>query len=149
MLTKKGKHGLEAMVHLAGVEPGALAQVTDVAEANSISKKFLDHILSELRHAGLVYSKKGRGGGYALARSAHEIRVGTIVRALDGPLAPIGCASVTAYRACDDCTDLKNCAVRLVMVDARNAIALILDNYTLAEMRALKQPLQLADMYDI
>ena len=74
MLTKKGKYGLKAMVHLAGVEPGALAQVTDVAEANSISKKFLDHILSELRHAGLVYSKKGRGGGYALARSAHEIR---------------------------------------------------------------------------
>ena len=63
MLTKKGKYGLKAMVHLAGVEPGALAQVTDVADANSISKKFLDHILSELRHAGLVYSKKGRGGG--------------------------------------------------------------------------------------
>ena len=59
MLTKKGKYGLKAMVHLAGVEPGALAQVTDVAEANSISKKFLDHILSELRHAGLVYSKRG------------------------------------------------------------------------------------------
>lgn len=59
MLTKKGKYGLKAVVHLAGVEPDALAQVTDVAEANSISKKFLDHILSELRHAGLVYSKKG------------------------------------------------------------------------------------------
>ena len=58
MLTKKGKYGLKAMVHLAGVEPGALAQVTDVAEANSISEKFLDHI-DELRHAGLVYSKRG------------------------------------------------------------------------------------------
>ncbi len=96
VLTNKGKYGLKAMVHLAGLEPGALAQVADIAEANSISKKFLDHILTELRHAGLVYSKKGRGGGYGLARPAHEIRVGNIVRVLDGPLAPIQCASVTA-----------------------------------------------------
>ena len=103
MLTKKGKYGLKAMVHLAGLAPDGLAQVADIAETNSISKKFLDHILTELRHAGLVYSKKGKGGGYALARPAHEIRVGAIVRALDGPLAPLPCASVTAFRPCDDC----------------------------------------------
>jgi Rrf2 family protein len=75
VLTKKGKYGLKAMVHLAGLEPGELAQVANIAETNSISKKFLDHILADLRHAGLVYSKKGKGGGYALARPAHEIRV--------------------------------------------------------------------------
>ena len=84
MLTKKGKYGLKAMVHLAGLAPGALAQAADIAETNSISKKFLDHILTELRHDGLIYSKKGKGGGYALARPAHEIRIGAIVRALDG-----------------------------------------------------------------
>ena len=149
MLTNKGKYGLKAMVHLAGIEPGALAQVADIAEANSISKKFLDHILTELRHAGLVYSKKGRGGGYALARPAHEIRVGAIVRALDGPLAPIPCASVTAFRPCDDCADLNTCAVRLIMVDARNAIANVLDNRTLAELRTLADPSELASMYHI
>jgi hypothetical protein len=66
VLTNKGKYGLKAMVHLAGLESGAIAQVTEIAETNSISKKFLDHILTELKHAGLVYSKKGRGGGYAL-----------------------------------------------------------------------------------
>jgi Rrf2 family protein len=76
VLTNKGKYGLKAMVHLAGLEPGAIAQVTEIAETNSISKKFLDHILTELKHAGLVYSKKGRGGGYALTRPANEIRVG-------------------------------------------------------------------------
>ena len=65
MLTKKGKYGLQAMVHLAGLVPDELAQVADIADANSISKKFLDHILTELRHVGLVYSKKGEGGGYA------------------------------------------------------------------------------------
>ena len=124
------------MVHLAGLEPGQLAQVADIAQTNSISKKFLDHILTALRNAGLVYSKKGKGGGYALARPAHEIRVGAIVRALDGPLAPIPCASVTAFRPCDDCDDLKSCSVRIIMVEARNAIASVLDHTTLAEMRA-------------
>jgi len=136
VLTKKGKYGLKAMVHLAGLEPNALAQVAEIAKTNSISKKFLDHILTELRHAGLVYSKKGKGGGYALTRPAHEIRVGAIVRALDGPLAPLPCASVTAFRPCDDCSDLKSCSVRLIMVEARNAIANVLDRCTLAEMRA-------------
>jgi Rrf2 family protein len=149
VLTNKGKYGLKAMVHLAGVEPGALAQVADIAETNSISKKFLDHILTELRHAGLVYSKKGKGGGYALARPAHEIRVGAIVRVLDGPLAPIPCASVTAFRPCSDCADLKTCPVRQIMVEARNAIATVLDNRTLAELRALADPSELAAMYHI
>ncbi len=105
MLTKKGKYGLKAMVHLAGLEPGGIALVAEIAETNSISKKFLDHILTELRNAGFVYSKKGRGGGYALARPANEIRVGAIIRVLDGPLAPIACASVTAFRPCTDCAD--------------------------------------------
>ena len=149
MLTKKGKYGLKAMVYLAGLEPDELAQVATIAEHNSISKKFLDHILTELRHAGLVYSKKGRGGGYALARPAHEIRVGAIVRALDGPLAPIPCASVTAFRPCEDCADLNTCAVRLIMVDARNAIANVLDNRSLAELRTLTNPSELAAMYHI
>jgi len=149
MLTNKGKYGLKAMVHLAGVEPGALAQVQDIADRNAIPKKFLDQILSELRNAGLVFSKKGKGGGYALAQPAHKISVGQIVRVLDGPLAPIQCASVTAYRPCDDCGDEKGCAVRLMMVKARNAIAEVLDNHTLADMRALSDPPELAMSYHI
>jgi Rrf2 family protein len=149
VLTNKGKYGLKAMVHLAGLEPGAIAQVAEIAETNSISKKFLDHILTELRHAGLVYSKKGRGGGYALARPANEIRVGAIIRVLDGPLAPIACASVTAFRPCADCEDIAACAVRLVMIEARNAIADLLDNRTLAELRARTNLRELADMYHI
>lgn len=149
MLTNKGKYGLKAMVHLAGLDPGALAQVADIAESNSISKKFLDHILTDLRHAGLVYSKKGKGGGYALARPAREIRVGAIVRALDGPLAPIPCASVTAFRPCDDCVDLSSCPVRLIMTKARNAIANVLDNCTLAELYEMpKQEKLIAGLRD-
>src|SRR5271154_2663310 len=111
------------MIHLAGLEPDALAQVAKIAKANSMSKGFLDQILTELRRAGLVYSKHGKHGGYALGRPPVEIHVGSIVRLLAGPLAPIRCAPVAPYRPCDDCADRKHCLVLLVMVDARNAFA--------------------------
>lgn len=149
MLTKKGKYGLKAMMHLAARPPGEPSLVSDIAEANNIPKKFLDTILGELRNAGFVNSKKGKGGGYTLARSAHLIRVGHIVRVLDGPLAPIQCASKTAYRRCDDCEDENHCGVRLVMLEAREALAAVLDNRTLAEMRAAAQSDELALTYVI
>jgi Rrf2 family protein len=149
MLTNKGKYGLKAMLHLAGLAPGELAQVADIAKARAIPKKFLDRILSELRNAGVTYSKKGRGGGYALAKPAHEIRVGHIIRILDGPLAPLPCASVTAYRPCDDCGSEKLCGVRLMMMEAREALSGVLDNRTLADMRTLTNPQQTRLMYYI
>lgn len=89
MLTKKGKYGLKALVHLAELQPGETASVSDIAEQNNISKKFLDAILLELRKGGLLRSKKGPGGGYALLKPACDIYVGQAVRILDGPLAPI------------------------------------------------------------
>ncbi|MGA8171702.1 MAG: Rrf2 family transcriptional regulator [Methylocystis sp.] len=137
MLTKKAKYGLKALVFLAGIDPGQTALVADIAAANQIPKKFLDAILGELRNAGFVHSKKGKGGGYTLARTAEEIGVGNVIRVLDGPLAPIQCASRTVYRRCDDCTDETHCAVRLVMLRAREAIASVLDKTTLAQMRDL------------
>lgn len=137
MLTNKGKYGLKAMVYLAGLPPAKLAQIAEIAEANAIPKKFLDQILSELRNAGLVHSKKGKAGGYALAKAAGSISVGQIVRVLDGPLAPIQCASVNAYRPCGDCGDETYCSVRLVMLEARNAISAVLDSRSLTEMRAM------------
>ena len=149
MLTNKGKYGLKAMVHLAELPPGAFAQVAEIAEANSISEQFLSHILTELRRTGLVYSKKGKGGAYGLARPAHEIRVGAIVRALVGPLAPIPCASVTAFRPCEDCADLETCAVRLIMIEARNAIANVLDNRSRAELWRNRASLILFDPFQL
>ena len=139
MLTNKGKYGLKAMVHLAGLPQGARIGVAEIAEAHRIPKKFLDAILGDLRNAGFVHSKKGPGGGYALARPADEIRIGHVVRALDGPLAPLPCASRTAYRPCEDCADEAACSVRLAMLAVRNSIAGILDNLTLEQMRSLPQ----------
>jgi Rrf2 family protein len=140
MLTAKGKYGLKAMIHLAGLDAGEIAQVADIAQSCSIPKKFLDQILSELRNAGLAFSKKGKAGGYALARPARDIKVGQIIRILDGPLAPISCASVTAYRPCDDCGNEKLCSVRLMMMEAREALSGVLDKRTLAQMRTRANP---------
>jgi len=137
MLTSKGKYGLKAMVHLAGVTTGEPMLAADIAAANNIPKKFLDAILGELRTAGLVHSKKGRGGGFVLAKSPSQIMVGQIVRTLDGALAPIACASTVYYRGCDDCESETKCHVRLMMLEVRNAIADVLDNRTLEDMRAL------------
>jgi len=134
MLTNKGKYGLKAMIHLAGVEPGQVALVSEIAEANNISKKFLDGILLDLRNAGFLRSKRGPGGGYLLAKPAEDIMVGPIIRVLDGPLAPIACASRTAFQPCDDCNDLATCPVRLIMTEVRDAMSRILDHTTLADL---------------
>jgi Rrf2 family protein len=134
MVTKKGKYGLKAMAHLASAEFGQPVPVLEIAEQQRIPKKFLDGILSELRNAGFVHSKMGKGGGYLLARPAREIMVGDIVRTIDGPLAPVPCASKTRYRRCDDCLDEDVCAVRKVMQNAQRALSEVLDNCSLERM---------------
>ena len=139
MLTNKGKYGLKAMMHLAGMPVGQPALVADIAATNAIPKKFLDAILGDLRNAGFVHSKKGRGGGYVLARPSTEIMVGQIIRALDGPLAPIACASKTSYRRCEDCPADRPCGVRRVMLQVREAISAVLDARSLSEMRELAE----------
>lgn len=143
MLTAKGKYGLKAMLHLADATPGTLVLSEEIASQNVISKKFLDTILGELRSAGFIYAKKGRHGGYALARPPGEIPVGHVLRVLDGPLAPISCASRTAYRRCSDCTDVETCRVRLVMLEVRNAIAEVLDNKSLSELQDMRSLLEI------
>lgn len=134
MLTKKGKYGLKALVYLSHLPVGQLAFVNDIAVSNNIPKKFLDAILGELRNAGFVQSRKGKEGGYRLAREPAEIKVGHVIRVLDGPLAPIPCASRTQYQSCEDC-DEATCQVRHMMLQVRHAIAEVLDNRSLAEMR--------------
>ena len=144
MLTKKGKYGLKALVALAALDVGETAFVTDIATRNNIPKKFLDTILLELRNNGMLRSKKGPNGGYALSKPASEIMIGQVIRALDGPLAPIRCASRTAFEACDDCQDPETCQVRLSMTEVRDAIGMILDNMTLAQFVKNDQARELA-----
>jgi Rrf2 family protein len=134
MLSQKAKYALKALIALAEAEDGALLQAGEMAEAHNIPKKFLDLILLELRRHRLVDSRRGKKGGYLLMRPADTIKVGDIVRVIDGPLAPIPCASVTAYRPCTDCNDTKSCTIRKIMREVRDAAAGVLDNRTLADL---------------
>lgn len=136
MLTRKGKYGLKALAALSHAGPGQVMGVGELARANAIPKKFLDAILAELRNAGFVRSRKGKLGGYGLARPPEEIMIGHVVRVLDGPLAPIPCASRTRYQPCEDC-NVETCQVRHLMLEVRNAIAEVLDKTSLTQMAAL------------
>ena len=136
MLSQKAKYALKALLALAAMREGELLQGGEIAEQQHIPKKFLDLILLELRKHGLVDSARGKKGGYMLARPAEDIMVGRIIRAVDGPLAPIACASVTAYRRCPDCENEKTCAVRRLMRDVRDAASGILDHVSLADAAA-------------
>jgi Rrf2 family protein len=139
MLTAKGKYALKALIYLSTLEPGEKAQGLAVAKAGNIPKKFLDAILGELRTAGVVYAKKGPGGGYMLARAASDIKIGHVVRAIDGPLSPIACASRSAYTPCPDCKSVKACAVRFTMIKVRDAVSDVLDRMTIADMVAMSE----------
>jgi Rrf2 family protein len=137
-LSKRGEYGLRALIDLAGElrtqdNIHAVVQIKDIAERQQIPLKFLEQILLTLKNVGIVHSKQGTGGGYYLARPAEEIIIGQIVRALDGPLAPIRCVSQTAYEPCD-CPDIQTCGLRMIMLDVRNAIADILDHTSLADV---------------
>lgn len=148
MLSSKAKYGLKAMVYLTRYGQDGPLLIADIAESENIPKKFLDAILLELKNRGFLSSKKGKGGGYTLAKPPQNIMVGDIVRVLDGPLAPVPCVSRTAYRRCEDCRNETTCAIRAVMGEVRDAIAGILDNTTLADMALHKQPEPIL-MYDI
>lgn len=134
MLSKKAKYALQACLSLAGEVPGHPILIADLAERDGIPKKFLEIILLDLRNAGVLASRKGKGGGYFLAKPPQSIAVGQIVRLMDGPLAPVPCVSQTAYQPCSDCPDEQFCGIRMVLKDVRDAIANIYDNTSLSDV---------------
>lgn len=135
VLSQKAKYALRALLMLAEADPEELVLVKDIADHQNVPRKFLELIMLELKRHGFVHSQRGRNGGYTLARPAEAISFGQVIRALDGPLAPLPCASVTGYRRCADCADEQTCAIRRVMRRVRDAMADILDRTTLAEAR--------------
>jgi len=134
MLTKKAKYGLQAILLLAKDYGKGPITIADLAQREGIPKKFLESILLTLKNRNILYSLKGKGGGYVLARPPNEISMGEIVRHLDGPLAPVPCVSKTAYRRCEECEDERTCGIRLVMKRVRDSIADILDGTNLEDV---------------
>ena len=131
-LTKKGEYALRTLIRLgvAAKNGEGVISVSSLAEQEHLPFKFLEAILFELRGAGYVESLRGKHGGARLAKPMKSIKMGDVVRLIDGKLAPIGCASETEYEKCT-CPDELHCGLRMLMIDVRNAIANILDRYTL------------------
>ncbi|HVZ65132.1 MAG TPA: Rrf2 family transcriptional regulator [Lacunisphaera sp.] len=134
-LSKRGEYALRSLINLgiASRVGRSLVRVTELAKAEELPVKFLEQVMQQLREAGFVESERGKHGGYRLAKPPEGIRIGEVVRLIDGPLAPIGCVSQTAYEPCN-CPDEAHCGLRMLMLDVRNAIAAILDRYTLADV---------------
>lgn len=133
MLTNRGKYATRALLDLSLHYQQGPVLIQDIAARQKIPIKFLEQILLTLKTAGFVASRKGRGGGYYCARPPAEITLGAVVRAIDGPLAPVSCVSVTQRADCG-CPDPASCALRSVWKDARDAISRVLDGATFAEI---------------
>ena len=134
MLSKKAKYGVRALLHLGTRYGGGPVMIKEIADKESIPKKFLEAILLEMRDAGILHSRPGKGGGYILQRPPKTISMGRVIRLLDGPLAPIPCVSQTAYAPCSDCVEEDKCVIRGIMKQVRDATAHILDGTTLEDL---------------
>ena len=137
MLTQRSRYAMRAMLFLAEAPAnGPPVPMGRIAAEASVPRKFLELILADLREAGFLHSTRGKMGGYRLSRPTHLISLGEIIRVIEGPLALVPCVSRTAYRACADCKDEANCAIRHAMLRVRDETARILDGTSLADATA-------------
>jgi Rrf2 family protein len=137
MLTQRSRYALRAMLFLARAPmAGPPVPMTRIAAEATVPRKFLELILADLRDAALILSTRGKHGGYLLARPAHLISLGDIIRVIEGPLALVPCVSRTAYRRCPDCRSEADCAIRHAMMRVRDETARILDGTSLADANA-------------
>ncbi|WP_417725244.1 RrF2 family transcriptional regulator [Salipiger sp.] len=138
MITQKTKYALKALMALGAADKGAALTIEDVANRSGAPKRFLEHILLDMRRAGYVGAKRGRAGGYFLIRDPDKISLGEMLRQIDGPIAPLPCLSRRAYRKCDDCEDEASCQLRRVFADVFYSYLLLIESLTLADL--LKTP---------
>lgn len=123
-----------ALMHMATLPLGKPVLISDLAQDGNIPKKFLEYILLTLRKGGILQSKIGKGGGYFLAVPPNQITVGSIVRILEGDIAPVQCLSTINYARCEECQDEETCGIRLTFADVNDALVKVLDGLTIADM---------------
>ncbi len=135
MISKKTKYALKALTLLAEEYPARQpVLISKLAQRGRIPKKFLELILLELRNQGMLQSKMGKGGGYFLAKPPQAIKIGTVMRTIEGPLSPLPCLSRTAYRRCEECADEEHCLIRLAFKEIHEYQTSILDGMSLQDM---------------
>ena len=132
MLSKKTKYGLKALSYLSKQPQNKPVLIADISSSENISKKFLESILLTLKKSGVLSSKRGKGGGYYLLKKPHEIRIATVIRVLEGPIAMLPCVSLNYYEKCEDCKSEELCSLNVLMAEVRDSTLKILENKTLA-----------------
>jgi len=133
MLSKKCKYAIHALVHM-GHEPEEKFLIKDISDTCSIPKKFLEAILLELNRAGILGSKKGKGGGYFLRKKPKDINLAEVVRLFDGAIALVPCATFKYYERCSECVDELTCSIRQAFLGIRNETVTMLKRNTLEDL---------------
>lgn len=149
MISLKTKYAIKALITLAEAKAKGIPsmRIEEIAERGNTPKRFLEHILLEIKRAGLIGSRRGREGGYMLIKDPRQISIGAILRQVDGPMAPLPCLSRRAYQRCPDCTDEETCRIREVFGSVFANYLLLIESLTLADLlrdeaqlSALEQP---------
>ncbi|KQB12259.1 Rrf2 family transcriptional regulator [Rhodobacter capsulatus] len=143
MITQKMKYALKALLELADEarrdSPQALT-IEEIATRSGTPKRFLEHILLDLRKAGVVASIRGRSGGYSLLKAPRDVSISELLRRIDGPIAPLPCLSRSAYQPCDDCDDEAACRIRKVFAEVFWSYLVLIDSLTLEDMLTAGNP---------
>jgi len=136
MISLKTKYAIKALITLAEAQARGIAsmRIEEIAERGGTPKRFLEHILLEIKRAGLIGSRRGREGGYMLIKEPRLISIGTILRQVDGPMAPLPCLSRRAYQRCPDCIDEDTCRIREVFGSVFANYLLLIESLTLADL---------------
>ena len=135
MLSKKTKYGLKALSYLANKEDNTPVLIAEISTAENISQKFLESILLSLKKSGILASKKGKGGGYFLQKNPDDIKISSLIRILEGPIAMLPCVSLNHYERCDDCKNEEECSLNILMAEVRDSTLKILENKTLSDFK--------------
>ena len=141
MLSKKTRYALQALMILTqsrkkNQDP---VLISELARRGKMPRKFLESILLELKNNGILQSKKGKGGGYTLAKAPQDIPLGQVIRLLEGPLALLPCVSQMAYRRCEECPDPNACGIRQLFQEVRDSTSRILDGTSLAKVQEVQE----------
>ena len=138
MITQKMKYALKALLTLADEArkpaPEALT-IEVIARRSGTPKRFLEHILLEIRNAGIIASTRGRAGGYQLIKPPETVSISELLRMIDGPIAPLPCLSRRAYQRCEDCTDEQTCRIRKVFAEVFWSYLVLIESLTLADIQ--------------
>lgn len=139
MLSKKTKYALHALTYLGKQKEKMPVLISEVAEKTRVPKKFLESILLDLKKAGILNSKMGKGGGYYLLKDPEDVKLAEVIRMFNGPIALLPCVSLNYYEACDECVSEETCGLNKIMIEVRDETLKIVANKSLRDILRAEQ----------